>query len=66
LAKILDATDTCLEKSKEDFFAVFTVTVRVKACAALSLKTGIDLIAIAIIDFISDTKLNKCLLKTIH
>jgi hypothetical protein len=52
LAKILDATDTCLEKSTEDFFAVFTVTEEVKACAALSLKTGIDLIAIAIIDLI--------------
>jgi hypothetical protein len=66
LAKILDAVDTCLEKSTEDFFALFTVAVEVKACAALSLKTGIDLIAIAIIDFISDTKVNKCLLKSIH
>jgi hypothetical protein len=42
LAKILEATDTCLEKSIEDFFAVFTVTVEVKACATLSFKTGID------------------------
>mgnify|MGYP003404537751 CR=1 FL=1 len=52
LAKILDATLACLEKSTVDFFAVFTVTADEKACAALSLKTGIDLIAIAIIDLI--------------
>jgi hypothetical protein len=52
LAKILDAVDTCLEKSTEDFFAVFAVTVLVKDLAAFAFNTGIDLIAIAIIDLV--------------
>jgi hypothetical protein len=51
-AKILDATTDCLEKSTEDFFAVFKATAEVKTCAGLSLKTGIDLIAIAIIKLV--------------
>jgi hypothetical protein len=50
LAKILDVVDICLEKSTVDFFAVLAVTADTKALAALSLKTGIDLIAIAIIN----------------
>jgi len=59
LAKILDVTDTCLEKSTEDFFAVFTVIEDVKACAALSRKTGIDLIAIAITNLILVYKITQ-------
>ena len=66
MAKILDAVDTCLEKSTEDFFAEFAVTVEVKALAAFAFNTGIDLIAIAIIIFFSTTKVYKCSAITIH
>jgi hypothetical protein len=51
LAKILDVTLACLEKSTEDFFAVLPLILSIKALAASLLRTGIDLIAIAIIIF---------------
>lgn len=48
MAKILEAIVVSLEKFTEDLLAEFSVTLDVKLSAALSLNTGIDLIAIAI------------------
>ena len=53
LAKILVATLACLEKSTEDFFAVLPLILSTKALAASLLRTGIDLIAIAIVIYVS-------------
>ena len=49
LAKIFAETEACFEKLTDDFLAEASATFLVKSAAALSLKTGIDFIAIAMV-----------------
>jgi hypothetical protein len=43
--------EDCAEKFMEDFFAEFSATLFEKRAAASSFKTGMDLIAIAMVFF---------------